>query len=270
MKRLICMILPALCLLSMTACGKGTSEEMGTVPTAVQTTAPVTEAAAETTEPAGPQLLERPENGKICVGFLPTEAGSWRYAVIEDQKAALAAYEKAAGSIYSDEWWIKGDRTRGLMVVAEGEYWDFVESGELVYALGRVKAEDAADLYALCAATAAEAGWKEAVRPDQLTGIVCATLRQGDKTATLADEATLEKLESLLSSGTFELGGTGCPFTAMLDLELETGEMLTVALATDSCGVWMSEGYYYSYGTDGQVLFDLFGVTFPFGKMEMQ
>ena len=32
----------------------------------------------------------------------------------------------------------------------------------------------------------------------------------------------------------------------------ETGEILTVALATDSCGVWMSEGYYYSYGSDSQ------------------
>ncbi|MEF2836650.1 MAG: hypothetical protein U0N82_02870 [Oscillospiraceae bacterium] len=270
MKRSIRAGFLALCLLLMAACGKKAAEESAVVCTVEPTTVPVTESVAEPTEPASAQLLEHPEDGKICVGFLPTEAGHWRYAVIEDQEAALAAYEKAAGAIYSDEWWIKGDRTKGLMVVAEGEFWDFVESGELVYALGRVKAEDAADLYALCAATATEAGWKEAVRPDQLKHIVSATLRQGEKTVSLSDAAALEKLEAMLSAGTFELGGTGCPFTALLDVNLENGETLTVALATDSCGVWMSEGCYYSYAGDSQVLFDLFGVTFPFGKMEMK
>lgn len=270
MRRSIRAAFLALCLLLTAACGKKAAEENTVVFTVESTTVPATEPAAEATEPAAVQLLEHPEDGKICVGFLPTEAGHWRYAVIEDQEAAVAAYEKAAGSIYSDEWWIKGDRTKGLMVVAEGEFWDFVESGELVYALGRVEAEDAADLYELCAATATEAGWKEAVSPDQLRGIVTATLRQGEKTVTVSDAAALEKLEAMLSSGTFELGGTGCPFTAMLDLELAAGETLTVALATDSCGVWMSEGYYYEYSGDSQVLFDLFGVTFPFGTMEVK
>ena len=50
------------------------------------------------------------------------------------------------------------------------------------------------------------------------------------------------------------------------DVETEEGESLTVVLATDSCGVWMSEGYYYSYGSDSQPLYDLFGVTLEFGK----
>ena len=77
----------------------------------------------------------------------------------------------------------------------------------------------------------------------------------------LTDAAALKKLEAMLGSGKYELGGTGCPFTALLDVALETGEILTVALATDSCGVWMSEGYYYSYGSDSQPLYDLFGVA---------
>lgn len=270
MKRSICAGFLVLCLMLTAACGKKAAEENTVVFTVEPTTVPATEPAAEATEPAAVQLLEHPEDGKICVGFLPTEAGHWRYAVIEDQEAAVAAYEKAAGSIYSDEWWIKGDRTKGLMVVAEGEFWNFVESGELVYALGRVKAEDASDLYALCAAAAMEAGWKEAVRPDQLKDIISATLRQGEKTVSLSEATALEKLEAMLSAGTFELGGTGCPFTAMLDLKMGTGEVLTVALATDSCGAWMSEGCYYSYAGDSQILFDLFDVTFPFGKMEIK
>lgn len=271
MYRNIYLILLSVCLLlSLTACGQENVEETVTVPTVAQTTEAVTEPVLEATESAALQLLEQPEDGKICVGFLPTEAGCWRYAVIPDQEAAQAAFEKATTAIYSDEWWIKGDRTAGLMVVGNGDFWDFVESGELVYALGRVKAEDAADLYALCEAAARDLGWKEPVKPEQLTGIVSATLRQGENTVTLSDVASVEKLGAMLSAGTYELGGTGCPFTAILDVALETGETLTVALATDSCGVWMSEGYYYEFAGDSQILYDLFGVAFPFGKMEIQ
>ena len=270
MARMICAVILTVCLmLNLAACAKDVQPPT-TVPTIPETTEAVTEPVPEVTEPAPPVLLEQPVSGKVCVSFLPAESGgAWRYAVIEDQKAALAAFEKATGAIYSDEWWIKGDRTQGLSVVY-GDYWDFVESGELVYALGRVKAEDAADLYALCAETARKMGWKEAVAPEQLTGIVSATLRQGEKEVALTDAEAMKQLEAMLRTATYELGGTGCPFTALLDLEVEGGDVLTVALATDSCGVWMSEGYYYEFANDSQILFDLFGVAFPFGKMEFQ
>jgi hypothetical protein len=198
---------------------------------------------------------------EVVVGFLPTEAGAWQYVVIEDQDAAVAAAEKAINAIYSDEWWIKGDRTNGLQVEYKGEIWTFVESGELVYPLGRVKAEDAAELLALCEVAARRAGWKESVQPEQLTEIVSAILRIKGEEFSLTDVAALNKLENMLSSGTYSLGGTGCPFTALLDVTTEAGEELTVALATDSCGVWMSEGYYYEFGSDIQPLYDLFGLT---------
>lgn len=269
MYKRLCLAAVLLCLLlNLAACTEKTEATPTTFPTAAPTEAPpeTTEAAAIPTESAGPRLLERPTDGKVCVGFMPTEAGNWRYVEISDQEAAVAAYEKAAGSIYSDEWWIKGDRTKGLMVVY-GEIWNFVESGELVYALGRVKAEDAADLYALCAAAAAEAGWQEPVMPEQLTGIVSATLRQGENEIPLTDEAALDKLEAMLTACGYSLGGTGCPFTVMLDVETEAGVKRTIALATDSCAVWMSEGYYYEYGIDSKPLFDLFGVTLNFGKI---
>ena len=268
MCRMVSIVILTVCLLwNLSGCTPNT-EPPETVPAVTETTESVTENIPQTTETAVPQLLEHPEPGKVCVSFLPTEAGgAWRYAVIEDQEAAVAAFEKATGAIYSDEWWIKGDRTLGLTVVY-GDYWDFVESGELVYALGRVKAEDAADLYALCAATAREMGWKEAVTPEQFTGIISATLRQGEEQVQLTDPAALTQLETMLASGTYELGGTGCPFTALLDVGLENGETLTVALATDSCGVWMSEGYYYEFGSDSQSLYDLFGVTLEYGQIQ--
>lgn len=260
-KYVLCVVLTIFLLLNLAACKQEAPAEM--VPT-IETTglAESMEVVVETTEGATePVWLEDNVEGKVCVGFAPTEAGSWRYAVIEDQEAAVAAYVKASSAIYSDEWWIKGDRTMGLFVEYEGMIWEFVESGELVYSLGRVKAEDAADLYALCAETAREAGWQDTVPPEHLTGIVSATLRVGDREVPLTDAAMLDQMEAMLSGSKYELGGTGCPFTALLDVEVADGEILTIALATDSCGAWMSEGYYYSYGSDSQPLFDLFGVT---------
>lgn len=269
MKKLMVIALVGCLLLSLAACGK--EPETAIVPTTMENTETVTETIAQEatkgTESAEPAWLMDNVDGKVCVGFIPTEAGNWRYAVIEDQEAAVAAFEKATGAIYSDEWWIKGDRTKGLFVEYNGEIWDFVESGELVYALGRVKAEDAADLYQLCAEAARAAGWKESIAPDQLSGITSATLRASGKEILLTDSEALEKLEGMLTAGKYALGGTSCPFTAWLDVTLESGETLTIALATDSCGVWMSEGYYYEFGSDSQPLYDLFGVTMQFGKI---
>lgn len=260
----------SLCLMfSLTACQEATQTET-TFPvttTAAETTQPVIETTEAATEPAGPVLLEHAVEGKVCVSFLPTEEGSWRYVEIPDQEAAVAAYTKAVESVYSDEWWIKGDKTVGLTVVYNGEFRDFVDSGELVYALGRTKAEDAADLYALCAAAAREAGWQDAVTPEQLTGIVSAVIHQGDAEFSLTDPEGLATLEQMLTSGKFSLGGTGCPFSVLLTVTLESGEELTIALAADSCGVWMSEGNYYEFSHDSQPLYDLFSAAVPYGTL---
>ena len=258
-KRLYILLLAVCLLLSLTAC-KGKKKAEPAPASVPKITEMATETTAAPTESARRDQLKHLEDGKVTVGFLSTRQG-WQYAAIEDQEAAVAAFEKAISNIYSDEWWIKGDRTLGIQVEYEGEIWQFVESGELVYPLGRVNAEDAADLYALCVETARETGWQDAIKPEQFQNIASATLRVKAEEYALTDAAALEKLEAMLSSGKYELGGTGCPFTALLDMTLESGEILTVALATDSCGVWMSEGYYYSYGSDSQPLYDLFGVT---------
>lgn len=262
-KKLLCGYIALCLMLGLSACKEEVQETLATTaPIVAEFTEPVVETTVAPTEPES-ILLDRAVDGKVCVGIMPTEAGRWQYAVIEDQDAAVAAFEKATGAIYSDEWWIKGDKTVGLMVVYNGEIWDFVDSGELVYALGRVKAEDAADLYVLCAESAREAGWQEGgVLPEQITGLASAVLRQGDKKVTLTDPAVLDTLEGMLSAGKFSLGGFGCPFTVMLNMETEDGALMTIALAADGCGCWMSEGNYYEFSNDSQPLYDLFGVTF--------
>ena len=144
MKRYVLYVILAVCLLGLTACKEETAEPVAI--TAAETTEAVTETTEAPREFYGSDYLEPLEDHMVTVGFLPTNK-NWQYVAIEDQEAAVAAFEKAVSSIYSDEWWIKGDRTLGIQVEYEGEIWQFVESGELVCPLGRVKAEDAADLY---------------------------------------------------------------------------------------------------------------------------
>ena len=259
MKKNIGLVILVLCLLSgMTACKE--EKQTPTATTMAETTEAVTETTEAPTEVYSRDQLKHLEDGKVTVGFQSTGKG-WQYVAIENQEAAVAAFEKAVSAIYSDEWWIKGDRTNGLQVEYKGEIWTFVESGELVYPMGRVKAEDAADLYDLCVEAAREAGWKETIKPEQLADFVSATLHRKGNQYPLTDRDALDKLESMLSGSKYVLGGTGCPFNALLDVTLESGETLAIALATDGCGAWLSEGYYYEFGSDSQPLYDLFGVA---------
>lgn len=261
MSRIIAYILVSALLLALSGCrGKPVLETVAetTVPVIVETTAP----PAVETEPAvtEPVLLDRDVDGKVCVGFIPTEAGYWRYVVLEDQEAAKAAFEKANAAMVEGEPYKKGDRTQGLMVVY-GDCWEILESGDMAASLGRVSAEDASELYEMCVAAAAEAGRKEPVKPEQIRDLTSAVLQFGEQEITLTDPEKLESLAEILSGAQYYLGTTRCPFGYLLTMETAAGERLTVSIAADSCGTWMSEGDYYDFGSDNALVLDLFGVA---------
>ena len=259
MSRILAYVVLMALLLALNGC-----REKGVPVVTVETVAETTVAAVETTLPAETEpeavLLERPVSGKVCVGIIPTEIGYWRYVVIEDQEAAVAAYEKAAAAMVEGEPYKKGDKTIG-MLVAYGDYWDVMEAGDMAASLGRIDAADAAELYQLCIEAAKNAGWKEAVCPEQIVDVTKATLRQDGQELVLTDEGKLAKLEELLSGAEFYLGTTKCPFGWLLTMETAAGETLTVNIATDSCGTWMSEGMFYDFGSESKPLLELFVPT---------
>ena len=55
---------------------------------------------------------------------------------------------------------------------------------------------------------------------------------------------------------------SGCPW-ATLRLTFADGNMVTVALASDGCNIWQSDGVYYKYGNreDAEKMFALFGIN---------
>lgn len=260
MSRIIAYILVSALLLALSGC-----REKEILETVAETTVPVivetAAAPAMETEPGvtEPVLLERDVDGKVCVGIIPTEVGCWRYAVLEDQEAAVAALEKAVSAMETGEPYKKGDRTQGLMVVY-GDCWELLESGDVAGSLGRIKAEDAAELYEMCVAAAKEAGWREAVKPEQIEKVTSAVLQFGEQEILLTEPEKLAQLERILSEADYYLGTTRCPFGYLLTMETAAGDTLTVNIATDSCGTWMSEGMYYDFGSESKPLLELFGV----------
>ena len=110
-----------------------------------------------------------------------------------------------------------------------------------------IDASDAKALYRFCDATVKAAGIGEPVRPNDIGKIKSATLYwNGEHTVTY--RYALYKIESWFSNARELTGGAMCWFTAQLVLEMENGETKTVAVATDDCSAYMSEGTFYSFG----------------------
>lgn len=252
-KRIIFLIL--LCLsFGLSACS--TSSE--TVPD--ETAQPVTlppETTVPTTAPteATEAILRNNIDGMVCVGVVSTEHGR-RYGVIPDQEAADAAFRKAMTAAVSGQGW-QGDLDLGIHVDYQGEYLYLTGSGALVGFDMRIPAEAAADLYALAMETALATGWQEPVTPEQLQGITSARLNWYNP-VTLTDPEKLSALEAILSRSGYLYGGAGCPFGNLLTLELANGETVTISMAADSCGAWMSNGVYYDFGSGNEDFYSLF------------
>lgn len=260
MNRIFAYIVLSALILALSGCRENPIPTETTLTAVVETTASVLETTLPVETEPEELLLERPVSGKVCVGIIPTEVGYWRYVVVEDQEAAKAAYENAAAAMVEGEPYVKGDRTVG-MLVAYGDYWDVLETGDMAASLGRIHAADGAQLYELCINAAKKAGWKEAVKPEQIADVTSAVLQIGEQEIHLTELEKLATLEAMLSGAQYYLGTTQCPFGYLLTMETAAGERLTITIAADGCGTWMSEGMYYDFGNDNQPLFDLFGVT---------
>ena len=110
-----------------------------------------------------------------------------------------------------------------------------------------IDASDAKALYRFCDATVRAAGIGEPVRPGDIGKLKSATLYwNGEHTVTY--RYALNEIESWFSNARELTGGAMCWFTAQLVLEMENGETKTVAVATDDCAAYMSEGAFYSFG----------------------
>jgi len=206
---------------------------------------------------AGTLRLERLPADTLCVVIRPTEGGYF-YVPLPDQDMARAAYEKAVAAADERYTWIDGDEADGLTIAYNDAWWSVARSGALVRR-ARVEPEDARELVDMCRGAAARAGLTDPVRPEDIRGVVSATMTGWyGGTITVTDEKALDWIESRFSSAQNLIGGAGCPFSSLLTLETEDGRTLTVAVAADSCGVYMTEGVYYKYASGNEEFYAFF------------
>lgn len=199
-------------------------------------------------------LYQEPVYGNICIGLSTTFTGERRvYIIPENQEALLNAFQNA----YSEGSMEKlRPASFGTMSIHFKGYGWYVSSDGFVFSLNGssfnvLPPGATSELIKLCKDAVRQAGISDPVRPEDITQIKSATLIWNGE-HTITDTERLKRIESLMSNS-LDLGySAACPFDSLLTLELVNGKTLTVAVANDSCGVWMSNGRFYTfYPQDG-------------------
>lgn len=214
-------------------------------------------------------LHEQPDPDKVCIAVMPTTLATsgenWYYIIPENQELLLEYYQSAAASATRLSW-DNNVKQLGWKILYQDEWWIVKENGTILcdlYGDKSIAPENAAQLFEFCKEAVTNAGIGDPVRPEDLTGIISATLYwNGAQTVsdpdllkgayTVTDPFVLNRLETLLVNSRYE-GSVQCPFTAHLELSLETGETILLAMSTDSCASWMSQGVAYGYGEQTDV-----------------
>lgn len=213
-----------------------------------------------------PELLhEEADPDKICIGVQPTalsQSSYDLYYVIPENQEILLEYYLAAEARATELSWDNNVKMAGWYICYQGKEWEVFEDGSLRGEM-TIAGEDAKELYAFCQDAIREAGIGEPVRPEDITGIISATLYWNVDQAitdpgllkgayTVTDPIVLDRLETLFANSGY-YGSVRCPFTAHLELTLENGETILLAMSTDSCASWMSQGVAYGYGVQTNV-----------------
>lgn len=263
-RNLFCLL--SLCAILLCGCGKDVTETGPTGSTVSEVETPIL-----TTAPTSPSVFtEDPyvltaerDPDQICLRFQPTgmvtEGEDCRYYIPADQELWLAEYEAALTTADLTAHREPSDSSSGIWLRYQDDWWELLANGDLLrIGSGRILAEDAAALRALCMEAISNLNLPGPVRPSQIKNIRSATL-DWNGSHTITNPRKLEKLENWLSHSEELHGGAQCWFTALLTLTLQNGEEHVIAMATDSCCSWMSEGVFYDYGSfDNAAFFALF------------
>ena len=230
---------------------------------------PVTEIPDDAPPVNIPEMLhEQPDPDKVCIAVQPTglvsEGGAYLYIIPEDQATLLEYYTAANASAHTYTKWDSSNKRAGWWIVYQDMRWQVTESGAMfgtdpeTWEGITIDAGNAKDLYEFCDVEVKAAGIGEPVRPEDIDGIISATLYWNGgltvtdpnllkRAITVTDPFILERIETLFSNSR-EYGSVQCWMDARLELALENGETLVLAIANDDCTSWMSEGCCYSYG----------------------
>ena len=188
---------------------------------------------------------------QVCLAVMPDgisqAGGDYRYIIPENQEDWIKAYKEMYALSAGNGRWREDERSMGIWIVYNDVWTCLTDQGFLVNFSYRTERSDAQEFYDLCLNEAKKHGINEPVRPEEIKNLVQAMLSLEDGMYLLSDEKSLFELQKAFSISQEIRGGAACPFTAVMSLKNEDGEIKNIYLAADSCDTWLSSGVYYQY-----------------------
>lgn len=195
------------------------------------------------------EFSTEPEENKVCLAVMPDgiskSGGDYRYIIPEDQVKWIDYY-KQARSLTVDGAWKDGECSAGIWIVFNDEWTCITDRGMIFDFDKRIEKEKIEDFYNLCIEEAHRYGTGTPINPVDFPEIISATLNYNG-VYTVTDANILNDLRKMIYTSKEIRGGSSCPFTASLVLELKDNTYETIYLATDSCSAWLTDGVYYEY-----------------------
>lgn len=258
-----------LAVLCLSGCADHVSEPVPVPETEAPVTLPAETTIPQLTEPtvdAPAVLTKERDSEKLCLRLQPTgvvmAGDECRYYTPENQESWLSAYEAALENCIPESGWKQGDKSSGVFLQYGDEWWCLLQSGDILplsmgTSSGRIPRESCGELNTLVEDALAALEMESAVQPEEIHDLCKATLHWNG-IHTLTDPGKLRQLETMLSRSEELWGGANCWFTAPLTLERKDGTLLTLSMATDSCGTWLSQGVFYQYANGNEEFYGLF------------
>lgn len=201
------------------------------------------------TQNSEPDYSIKPDKNKICLAVMPDgisqAGGDYRYIIPEDQTKWMDGYKQMRSMESGDGKWKSDERSMGVWIVYEEEWTCITDQGFIFDFEKRIEKSEAEDFYNLCMGEARKNGTGTPIRPEDIVNITYAKILGENDSYPIRDKEILKQLEKSLNSSTEIRGGSGCPFTTQLYLELNNRESIVIYLASDTCSTWLSDGVYY-------------------------
>ena len=282
MRKITALLISALMCLDISSCAKTDAKYVTPAPTS-DSTEFITSVSAKQSEPSNVSL-NIPDSRKdlrsgdlpndtVAVIFYPTQPNIGNAYIPDDQVAWKTAISNATKHMQDKKYdvfpyadmrpiyfiWQHDGVEESWTLANDGSLWggqNTPDSG--LFKNNYIAPEDAADVAKLLM-QAYDYLEISPVGPDQIKDIVRAELFIKGKTFILEDVDGIKKLEDILSNCKRHTG-SGCSFE-LLRLYITDGKPVDIAIATDGCAIWHSDGIYYEYDKkEVESLFGLFGV----------
>ena len=185
----------------------------------------------------------------------------WVYYNPEDQQAWIAALKEATASRPADSYSRSMEGYCGFLLKYQDIYYTVIDDSYLFWNGNKSTPEGSATLMTMLAELRKEYDYYP-ITPEEISDITSATFYYWGKTFSVTDPEVLSYIETTLSQATWHGTLTSCGYCSKLDMTTASGKTISVAIATDSCGMFLTDGICYRFGSDNDELYEkLLGMT---------